>query len=289
MQAGYRNFPLSLIVAERIFALFFVAILTACLPGSVIFYVAVTMGYAHFLLAYVYKWRKKPFSAENMTLFAIGLTLSFLAAYRWPSVYPIVVGVIFTFHSTYDDIFLSGRKVNNFHALTAFVLSLLFINLLSSHYLSVQLVEDRFLPVFPAAVFLFFSLDYRENGLNAAHFWVLFLATFIVVTKMIFNPHAVYYYGFIIIMHYINWYVKVGYAKWKKPDFKNYAWEVFVMNAVFVTGMIVYLQNRQLSFLYHGIYGEKAFFAWTTMHILATLRLQDFGIKKRRMISAGAV
>ena len=88
--------------------------------------------------------------------------------------------------------------------------------------------------------------------------------------------------SFIIIFHYIRWYI-FYYEKFAiLPDKKDlhYYFDVILWMHVFVLSLfILYSMDTKIGLLYvvfHPLY----FYSWTCIHILLSVRLEDFNFKK---------
>lgn len=281
MQAG-DGYSSGLIAAERLFAVLSVLALLAIVKEQTAFYAIVALGHAHFALTYLYKWRKRRYSPKSAALYVAGLAFCFFCAYRWPGHFPVLAGTAFVFHSAFDDVFLTGRPLRRDHVLSAFIMALLFFDLLCEQYLFTDFIGDRWLFVFPALALASFFSGRRESRNDPAQMWFMLLVSAVAAAKAVLTIPAVSYYGFLILVHYINWYVKIGWRKRRSEGFARFCLEIVAANILFVCGLWFYLAHRDYSLLYHLIYGERAFFVWTMMHIVSTVRVQDFAAFRQR-------
>lgn len=241
--------------------------------------IMVTLGQAHFILTYKYKFfngHRPPPEPATIVIFSLAsLTILLLA-----HMYPLVVGYtsvcFFLLHNFLDEIKLSDLKQNvvNFFATLPVLLCLW--TFLYDWFFNAQLAvgtEGYFLGA--AGAMLFFSLvAYRKSYPLYASVAGIIVSSFLMLGISPIGP----LYVFFVLTHNTNWYIKMwAYFKKTTPEvIPSYIRNVVLLNAgLFALLGICMLFPSQLKLVYEAVLSWEAFAAWGIMHLIVTFRVED--------------
>ncbi len=270
-------------------AYFLIAILVAfscvwLLSDNQILVTFILLGQAHFLLTYVYAGKYKKINTAYIKKFiALLLLLGGICFFivenpSFLKVMILIASILFTFHYFNDEFKIIGlEKLENK------LLGVLAVVLVASSVFLVKLsISDvgsvLWLIIVSLILTLLFIYQAYKEGVILKHrmFFVFFVLNIIVPICLLFQKNVTIYQvlGFIIVFHYIRWYLYY-FDKFKDKDLDYYVNAVIGANLIVLIAFILYVSVPGFGILYL-FYSPLFFYAWSIVHILLSLRKHDY-------------
>lgn len=250
-------------------------------PMDVIYCYAV-LGHAHFAMAHLYQGKAGKITLPKIGLYIVALVLFFSIAWRMQESFIFFVALFFLFHNFLDEFKLLGTKPD---PVSFFMICLI------SVMLGFWLVENLWFFKVGAHVYYGMAALYiaflasvyikERERFKVAYFLYLNLIMLVLLALEFSGgrPFAAKVVGFMIISHYITWYIVMGLKFYErdKAGFNLYMKEVMALNAVIIT-VFIYVRyhvpgvDLVEKYLFHYV----GFYVWTLMHLITTLRPADY-------------
>lgn len=277
---------------KAILVIAFVGLVTFLLDTKSIFIFVVIFGHAHFLLGYLYKIFSKNNQRVSFLRFIILAPIFFLLGsfvYFQENSLPYLIFLtlfIFTLHLAIDDTKIFGFENNEEKVVPIFFItgsySLLFYHQL--FFLSDFSIRIIFGLVIVLAVVLGFRVLKSVAVFKKLPPESVMIIFGLVPLISLFLPNTTIYgiSGFIILYHYIRWYVYY-YTKLQREERVYFVNLSVAVNALFMLLAVIYALSgvhSSLVVLFHPAY----FYAWTLIHIFVSFNYSDikcrfFGVK----------
>lgn len=275
----------SLFVYEKLISAVTVLALIAILSPDNVVNAFVVLGHAHFALSYLYQYKAGKMKVIYLIPYVLLVIAFFGFRYFDPIIFMLFVATFFLFHNFFDEFKLRSEKPTvEFSALI-----ILLTGLIVGWIVDFFMATDNALAIFGGAgavsCFLLIAKFFKSKTVsipwNNAYFWYLSLLLIIFLGMELtgHRPDARESFGFIVLMHYMTWYIRLGTRFWveKGGKFNVYLRDTAIANAVFIAGYyIVVVELERQGILYEGIYRPLGFYVWTLMHLVTTLRLSDY-------------
>lgn len=258
------------------------------LSGKEILYAFIVFGQAHFLIAYFYANKSgkigRPYLLKFITLAIILWGICSYAFYH-VELYPLVIFVAlitFVFHYFNDEFKLCGFSVKNklFGAIAAafsfaavFATQIFFVGPAVVYFLGS-------ISIFFAIVFIRQMLSEKSDDKQAKYQSLLFF-TFNIILPLWFainrNIDVYTVSGFIVLFHYIRWYIYY-LERFKGPELSFYLDVIFWDHILIVLLFVLYVLSPKSGYLYM-MFNPIFFYGWTLIHILLSVRKEDYFVK----------
>ncbi len=242
----------------------------------------IVFGQAHFLLAYLYTKKAGKFNRTYVAKFLFLLIVVGLTSFIIPrnDLYFITIaGLIFVFHYINDEFKLGalGSLRNKLLLTTAVALAFTSLFLVKMFSSSVGLVY-----VMGVGALFFAALFAREMVVqkaitrqNAAPL-LFFLLNIAAPVYLVFNENisVIQVLGFIILFHYIRWYIYY-LQKFKGAELAFYLRAVALCN-IFVLLVALEYMFAGYSGLLYVFFDPNFFYGWTVIHVFLSVRREDY-------------
>lgn len=237
----------------------------------------VLVGIPHIFISFIYLSDRGFFSRPKIMLFAVAaggiVGLIFLQLY---AVLVFITALHFFVHYLFDEARMFNTTLNREHfyflvpiAAIFSYLTLVFLFSSNSNLLEWGVILTLPMPLLSIKKF-------RED----LYLKIYLLLHLVVLTVIFFNRDWFYLeqiLGFIILMHYVTWYIEFYLTKCGDIQIKKkYIWRVSFVNLFFVSlGALYFIFSQDyLAFLFSPIF----FYGWTLLHTLFTIRASDYGL-----------
>lgn len=266
---------------EKIISLGVVGTLLFTQSLQTIVYLFIVLGQAHFLIAYIYKYKGKIKNIMPFWYPLILIPLLILGFLGQLELMAILAALTFIIHFAQDEIFLAGKKTSLFTSIEILTLTLVLVGIVIDLILMTYL-----LPYFFAAAivtllvyaYLIYSKNYifnrvsiYLNSITAILVLITFFGIQVPLEKLI---------GAFILLHYSAWYINYFYKVQSNTFMKSqYFRRVIIVNLISIGLFFIFLQTGLEIFSY--FFAIIYFYAWTIIHILVSVRISDYtdGIK----------
>lgn len=270
-------------------SLFLALLLIMALTPETVLTTFIVLGHGHFALAYMYQWRAGKVGlwySIRMLVVAAVLLLGLVYIPDPASWGLVVAGALFAAHFFVDEYFI-GRDTQTFDSyLLGAGFTALYTALLVKNTYSVQwpLVTILIALVLCApAIYKLYKTPSREPVLSfMLSGTVVFLIFFLVPMEISTEKVA----GFIILMHFIRWYLFAGVTNYYHNDphrFSRYIIDVVSVNLLFVflfftlpvmaTIGLEGIGHAEATFNY--LFSSEYFYMWTILHIVSSVRIPE--------------
>lgn len=266
-------------MAIRAVAVLIAVALLVLLPPWIALPAFFALGYAHFLLAFWYQRDAKKLSNQNIVLFlALLVLIVFASGFLSFPMYLFLIAVTFAFHMIRDELFLTKGTVSLFTTLEMLPFLVLYSGLLANSLFAVNLMVPAFVlagVILGAYAMLSFWHGRMPDETSYIHFfWILVAALAYGYQSFFGDIGGGMWFLALTVMHYIVWYVEYWNKLSAKPERRmTYAWRVITANVLFAFLAGVWINGG--TFL--GVFFLPIFFyAWALLHILTSIRPQDY-------------
>lgn len=255
------------------------------LPGDVVLRSVIVFGQAHFLIAYIYRNKvgriDKPYIFKFLAL-TISLGLACAYIYFHLAWFPLLIFVTltaFVLHYFLDEIKISGLETQNrlFGALAAFFAfcSILLRLIFSVHGTILYLC--CVLAAFFSVLFTYYLFSEKKDRQTQIQVFIFFILNIIVPTYLAFYGGVDIFKisGFIILFHYLRWYLRYAERFYKTPEFDLYFDFVIWIHIFIILTFFQYVLSPDVGILY-GFFSPLYFYAWTLIHIILSVRKNDY-------------
>lgn len=267
------------------------------LPDNQILMTIIFFGQAHFLLTYLYARKYKKINTTYIKKFLFfvlllgGICFYIIENPQFLPVMILVTSFLFTFHYFNDEFKIIGlEKLQNK------LLGVLAVVLVASSVFSVKLDISSVGSVLWLVVtslvlaLLFIYRLYKEGLILKNKIFFAFFVLNIVIPIFLLSQKNISIYqvlGFIIIFHYIRWYLYY-FEKFKDKELDYYSNAVIGANFIVLVAFILYISVPVFGILY-VFYSPLFFYAWSIVHILLSLRKHDYAIDIKNIFKANVL
>ena len=279
------------VLLEKLLTLALTALLVLGLPWEWVLWSYVVLGHGHFLIAYLYQYKAgkmtRAYLSSYLGWFAL-LTCWYLMEPNF-EVLVTVTTLCFLFHMSLDELYLSrlpldlGRCPLHLGRALEFLPALLIYAgySLESTWASTPLFwnyKPTMVTFFTVAlwilvpyVWLVWSKRHKPDGKS---FYFFFWAACLMAlrpTERFQDLGPVRIFGFIIIYHYLSWYIHYFLSLKESGQKRTYLARVFLCN-----GIVLALYSIQSgTFLERWYFGLEAYYLWALLHIISSTRSKD--------------
>lgn len=274
---------------SSIIALMAIFVLT---PREVIDLVII-FGHAHFALTYLYQYKAGKIKTAYILPYLLTLGISFYIAFEYKDYFIVFVAIAFLFHNFFDEFKLQNKSPTREHYALIFMIISLLAGWIIKDFLGYNITRPLIYTIFILAVATFFlhktnkNLTYKCPYLG---YLTLLTGTFLVMEFTNNQPNTSDSFGFIILTHYLAWYIRLG-VQFKKTEtetknYKTYIQQVVLINTIFIAGYFILKHPAiDLKIIHHTFYEPIGFYVWTMMHLITTLRLTN----KKRVVALSSL
>lgn len=240
----------------------------------------VVFGHGHFLGAYYYQWKAGKMTPTWLILFfGAALILFSLAIYsKSIELFAIGTSILFFVHHFQDEVTLFGKERSLFRSLEQLQPILLYSALAIA---AIFVSPIPFALVCIAAVFLVAYIiaialrAYKPDILS-----IYFLGIAAVLYALWFFDVALTsrsLLGSVLLFHYVCWYVHFYFRFAQNPERqRSYIYDMIGVHViVFVAFAMIYaIPGASIPLEY--VFGTIFFYVWAILHIVFSVRLQDY-------------
>lgn len=256
------------------------------LPGDVVLRSVIVFGQAHFLISYIYRNKSGRLDAKYIAKFlflcvTLGLTCAYIYFHlAWFPVIIFVTLMAFVLHYFFDELKISNLNIENrlFGGLAAFfAFATTFVRMIF-HVEGTPLYLFCVLSAFFSVLFTYFLFSKTENRAGQVKIFIFFLLNVVVPIYLTFSSGGVDIFkisGFIILFHYIRWYLRY-LERFRGTTELDLYFDFIIWTHIFI--VLVYFEyvlSPDVGILY-GFYSPLYFYAWTLVHIILSIRKDDY-------------
>lgn len=296
MQAAIATAPRFLLAERLLLAAVIFAILVRA-QSFVVLNAYLALGQAHFVMTYLSQWRAGRYTKKGLALYLFVAVLGLLGLAVNQACFVFVVSVFFVAHNVLDDLRLLGERLGRAAAFAALPHALVVLGLASDALLMTHL--SGVAAAAAIGVYAVFLIHAGRHGLWRQAYILYMLC----ITPLIFLFYldalgdalavptaAVRVFGFIILVHYSNWYAYIyRRLKARAPQYLNqYLREIAVVNALCIGGLLLcfWANNKGIlafdrNLLYTAVYWPPMVYFWTLMHMAVSWRPEDMARQNR--------
>lgn len=253
----------------------FVLIVVLLLDPNDVLQLFIVLGQAHFILTYRYQTDAGWYTPKLLVVYGITLiSLFYLATTRQYDEYLVVVTAThFMIHYLFDEVKLFRRELDFSFILIVFPIFFTFSYLIVSDQLGVSLPSVELLLGVAVACYAPILLS-RKLDWERVYFIAVFVA--FVAASSFFWISTEKAFGYIILTHYLAWYVEYYVKINNAEQRKTYIWRVTYINVgvIALYGAYVWMNIGALGYVFMPIY----FYVWTLLHTLFSMRKQDYKV-----------
>lgn len=292
------------ITVEKSASFLLVCFLMLILDWRSIIALFVVLGQGHFLLAYYYQFKAGKMDRAYLARYLVSsaLLLIFWFSSFHHELLVLFTAVFFLQHALFDELYLlrdtkpeQESPLNWGRLLEISPVFLLYTGMLVDGILSQPTspqtlwLSARLPPVVSVMALLsalllgFYTLalwkkSHRLDSVSLYFFVCGFLLMLVIGSGLTHGVPVVKLMGFIILFHYFNWYGHY-YHKLQSEQLamRHYLGMTMVINLAIV-GLYLLWTRGALGFLGTVFLSEDAFYLWTILHLVTSLRKQDFSL-----------
>jgi len=262
-------------------SLFLTAIIIYKLPSNNLQSAYIIMGHAHFLLTYIKRLKNSVanvYSLKSLIIYFIILFLSFSISNLNQENFIIFVSIFFLLHHFFDE--MKILKIEGDFSKNLLILLIILNFTIFGFYFKYSIINNCLLMLNMLVIVVQFirilikkNYDYYLIYLLLAN--LIILAIF-KLDKVNFSIDALW--SFIIIYHYIIWYIKIGNDKYKDSSRSiiDYIRQIFFINLGLLIFWYFYKKMPLEKEVSNYFFSPNAFFVWTLMHLIFTFRKEDY-------------
>ena len=275
----------SLLIGRALIAVvIFILVMTVSKNSAVLLFVL--FGQGHFALTYIEQLRMGMYTWTSAAKYLLFAVFSFYILSVNPPAFILFVSIFFLLHNFFDDMRLLRTTQRACALLSTSSILLLLSALSADHLLKTHIGETAALiSLFLLVMSLIFCVIKKALG-DAYIKYILSVTTLLlcayIVTLEVCSERL---FAFIILTHYRNWYWHV-YRKYKAiapQRVKPYFYESLLVNLLIVgvfVGLSAYYGGPKFALesneFFKLIYNPPNFYAWTLLHLMVTLRSNDY-------------
>lgn len=275
MKSWSGQFTLNL--TEKALAFFLIVPVLFFVDGITPFYIFAVTGHAHFLLTSLYQYKSGRYPARAFISYAAMIVLFLLIAFQIKNAFTLIVALFFICHNFFDDMKLSGRD-NTVQGTLTFAPILLTMGITTYQELYNAPNALYLLPCLVLALGMFaYNLFSRHTDFYTVYTSIL---SVVLVLILFYGVDYLKLWAYIILSHYINWYIKMGALFYRRMDksFPQYLGHVAWCNGLFVALWFMLTLHPPLHFLFPYFFSPAGFYSFTLAHLVATVRKEDYRI-----------
>ena len=270
-------------IKEKIFSAGFALLICFAFVPLEVLDVYIILGHAHFMLSHLYLAKAGKATRKNVFLFLVSLISLFVVAFQWPNAFTLFVASFLVLHVYISEIKILNIRLNFWYL--SLMLAIMMLNgaWLTNAFWQIDLRPDLMSYFFLSAgsvVFAWYLFRRKTIEINAFFIFLSLILLAYIGLELSGNPPSPYKtYGFIVITHYMTFYVLYirNFYKVGSEKLKTFVNEIFILNIVIIFGyIIVTMFLGQDNLLYKFWYMPISFYVWTLMHFLTTLRKSDY-------------
>ena len=274
-------------LVERFIFVSIVALFVIGMSPLIVLTAYVTLSISHFLMTHIDQWRRDYYNRKNVALYVVISLISVLCLWANKECSIVFISTFFLLHSFFDDLRLMNLPVTRAAVLAAaphilFIIFNTFDALINTHWAQ-HTVLAALAAYFAVVLYSIFKGLWRSSYI----FYVL-LITPVIFLIYFYDPQnaSVKMFGFILIMHYFNWYTYT-YHKYKAlspAKLAPYIWEAICMNGFFLSSVLLCFviaeyngwTDLKKNPLYWVVFQPYIFQFCGLTHIVVTMRKDDY-------------
>lgn len=261
------------------------------LKSNTLLWFVIVLGQGHFLMSYYYTYKARKINKKYFTKFIFLLLFTGYVCFyisknmQFYDIFVFIVSLFFTLHYFFDECKISNTIVSKEIIIlyVSFIYSYSLAFLIkyfgfSIGNLSYFIVLFVYIVLYSIYILSIKKIVHIKTSFNHFYFINLFLPIISIFSTKI---DIIQISSFIIIFHYIRWYL-FYIQKFKiDPDetkLKTYLTDIFIINLlVFLTFLIFtkYNTHKILIYFLNPLY----FYGWTMIHILLSMKISNFKYK----------
>ena len=234
--------------------------------------IAIIIGQAHFLMAYLYQWRAKKMTRGYFILAAAFVALIALYVLFNGNPLPLYFGVsiLFALHLAIDEFTLHDEVLT----IPKLVSVLGFWVLFSA--LVVHVIFPMPMIVLGAFVLTIGGIVWRtllsKEAITTSEYYLWFLAILIALLVIVIPPaFQVAITVFVLLAHFMNWIIGYGIKTMHTPRAKKYWTETGIFMTVCTVGYLLFWFS--VAPLLSIFFAASAYYIWGAAHILFSFYL----------------
>jgi|GEM_PF-3320633 len=248
----------------------------------------ISVGYAHFAMAYLYQYRSGKVGASfhiRTLLGVIGIVL-FLWVTDW-SLGPLMVitAIGIQLHFSFDELFLANSPIRPMTFFAIVPLLLLYPSSIADKVLGTSFITPAsVIAVLSSLIYLAWAL--RQRPLPYGGLWeILFGVVFLLVIS-VFSVSPEKLIGSLALFHYLRWAVHSASKYWHTPRFAPFARDMLITHGL---AALLFCWYWFLPGIATGllmiVFGQLTFYVFALLHIITTARASDY----RGFLGSGAL
>jgi len=268
-------------IIARIVAFIFILILVLYQPQPTLLMLMLVLGQAHFTITYLYQYKAKKIDKKyiiNYLIYGVFLFGSYLL-YPNFTVLAMITGSYFVLHFLYDERFMLGDHPHYLNWVETSPILFLYTGLIlkTTEQFSVIYYFGLYagMSLLAALLLMYF---FKKIPFTRSSGYFLFFSLIILGISFFdvlnFNKNYLY---FIILLHYLNWYVHYFIKQFHNKKFMQpYIINIIVFNLVSIG--LYYFYTSSSGAINQGLsvfYSRDFFFLWTLLHYVGTFRKTD--------------
>lgn len=278
-------------LGARLVILAAVIMTATLLPANAVVLSYVVLGHAHFFLTYMDQNARNAYTASSMMRYGALLGFAFAICSLNAQGFVFFTGVFFLLHNFFDDMKLlaSSRRADAL-AITAPIVVFTACFSCDALFKTDIAVWGAFIAA--AMYVITFAYCFARDSLRDPYVGYLAILTPVLfaVTLSLETARPEKLFGIIILSHYANWYYYIyrrnaAIAPQKQGIFlkQTVLCNLAIAGAFF--GLLAYGNINGVPLLkipaFKAFFEPDSFYVWTIMHLIVTVRPQDYALEKQ--------
>lgn len=250
----------------------------------------VLLGQSHVNLAYLEHFRQKKYTRAGFVRYVLFITLAFIALGLNVSCFVLFVSVFFLMHNFFDDMRMLRSTLRGYAILCSLPIFLFLSFAAYDSLMSSSTLDIMTIPLYVTAIGVTMLVLCKKDVWEDHYIKYVLTLTFFLMTYFLFNPQIgpERLFAFIIITHYLNWYWQIlkKYQAISPARVRPYIVEAisanFMVIIIFLAFVFVYdgIAGATQNPIYQLMYTPAFFYVWTLMHLMVTLRSEDYKFRR---------
>jgi len=245
-----------------------------------VFNLFVILGQAHFVIAHIYRSKTQGITKTFLIPFFLVLTGLVAAIIYFSLNYFIflIAGTHFMVHFVLDEVKLFAQQHSIYTLLESLPVVFLFSALEIDDLYYFDWVIGLAVIVSIIILVIYVGLIiYKKRKLNLISYYFHFLSLILFIIIFFgFSPSILKLFGFIIFVHYLNWYIFYFFKLKSHPkELKTYLKIVFLSNAIILALFMLYTYGSFTGILFY-LFSPVYFYLGTFMHTTFSSRFIDY-------------
>ena len=237
------------------------------------------LGQGHFIASYYYRWKSTGTSARTTLLFVTAVLAIFYAAgFASFEHIAFLAGLLFFLHHFQDEPLLWGKERSFMRTLEQIPPVLLYSALASDTLFDTAL----FFPALLGSALV--ALTYAIYAANIAHApdtlsaYLFSVAGVVASLRLLLGPDMPpeHLFGSIILFHYTSWYVHYYFKSAARAASEEYVLDMLAVHGVVFFAYAMFLFVPKGHTLLQYVFLPLSFYLWAILHILFTVRPNDY-------------